>query len=242
MQHSCSPICSRDGGIETAHRFFAGTASTYDLCVDLCTLGMDRWWKKKILRKVPGAPGHMLDQACGTGILTLLLARSFTSCRITGVDLHREYLDLAARKARALGLKNVHWVQGRAEEVIFREQYDFITSSYLAKYADMDLLVQGAGKMLRQGGVLAVHDFSYPRSRFLSGALGIYFRIMRTSGSRAFPQWKIVFNELEAFLKQSRWVSELTSSLEKNGFSMITTEHLTMGFATIVSAVHRGRV
>ena len=226
-------------GIETARRFFAGTAPTYDLSVRLWTLGLDQWWKRKILGKIPAFPERLLDQACGTGILTLQMARRFSACRVIGIDIHREYLTLAARKAESLGLGNVQWVQGRAEDVILKGRYDCIVSSYLAKYADINLLIRGAEKMLRPGGVLVIHDFTYPRGPFFSEALGIYFRIMRTFGSRVLPQWRIVFSELEGFLKQSRWVSELISSLERNGFVMILAEKLSFGFATVISAVRK---
>jgi demethylmenaquinone methyltransferase/2-methoxy-6-polyprenyl-1,4-benzoquinol methylase len=225
-----------NAGFETARRFFANTASTYDRCVLVWTLGLDQRWKRKILGQIPLAPRCMIDQACGTGILTLQIASRFPSCRVIGVELHREYLSLAAQKADVLGVSNVHWVQGRAEDVVLKGQYDCITSSYLAKYADMDRLVQGARKMLRDGGVLVVHDFTYPRKRLLSTALGLHFQIMRALGTLAFPQWRIVFHELEAFLKTSRWVPELISSLEKNGFCRIRAKRLTFGFATIVSA------
>jgi demethylmenaquinone methyltransferase/2-methoxy-6-polyprenyl-1,4-benzoquinol methylase len=225
-----------DAGLETARRFFANTASTYDRCVLLWTLGLDRCWKREILGQIPHAPRWMIDQACGTGILTLQMARRFPRCRVIGVDLHLEYLSLAARKAEALSVGNVQWVQGRVEDVVLKGQYDCITSSYLAKYADMDRLVQGAGKMLREGGVLVIHDFTYPRRRLLSTALGVYFHIMRMLGNRAFPQWRLVFHELEDFLKTSQWVPELISSLDKNGFRSIRAKRLALGFATIVTA------
>lgn len=227
-------------GLKTARRFFAGTASSYDRCVLLWTLGLDRWWKKKILEQIPARPGSLVDQACGTGILTLQMAGRFPGCRIIGIDLHREYLSLAFGKARALGLDNIHWVQGRAEDVILKEKYDAITSSYLAKYADLDLLVRGAGKMLKKGGVMVVHDFAYPRTRLLSSALGAYFLIMRTMGRRFFPQWEIVFSELEDFLRCSQWLPELISCLRRNGFGNIRSRYLSFGFAAIVSATNQG--
>ena len=39
-------------GIDTAHRFFSGTGSSYDLIANLCTFGFDFWWKRKILRHI----------------------------------------------------------------------------------------------------------------------------------------------------------------------------------------------
>lgn len=226
-------------GLRAAHRFFAGTASSYDLTVHVWTLGLDRLWKKKILAKIPPVPERMIDQACGTGILTLQMARRYPGCKIVGVDLHRDYITLAARKAGMMGLGNVHWVQGRAEDVVLRGRYDAITSSYLAKYAELDRLVRTCGRMLRTGGVLVMHDFTYPRRRILTHALGLYFRIMRAVGGRTLPEWRIVFNELEDFLRQSRWVSGLISALQRNGFGMIRREELTLGFSTIVSAVKK---
>ena len=224
--------------VEIAHRFFLGTGSTYDLTVHLWTLGLDRWWKTRILDKVPSGPRRILDQACGTGILTFLMARKFPCCEIVGVDLHREYLSEAMRKARAMSITNVQFVQGLAEEVSLRGPFDCITSSYLAKYARLDRLVAGARRMLRPGGILIMHDFTYPRSRFVSRILGSYFRLMQTLGSPAFPQWKNVFSELEGFLRQTRWVTELVDSLVANAFKAIRVRSITLGLGTLVYAAN----
>ena len=225
-------------GVETAHRFFDGTASTYDAAVRFWTVGMDWWWKKRIVDKIPPVPQRILDQGCGTGILTFRMARNFPACRIVGVELHQEYISLAAQKARVMGVNNVELILGRAEDVVLREQFDCITSSYLAKYADVEDLVRGAKRMLRASGVLIIHDFIFPRNRLAAHILGIYFRFMQTLGRRWFPQWKNVFNELEDLLRQSRWVSELVILLERCGFRRIRVERLAPGIAAIVSATN----
>lgn len=219
-----------------ARRFFPGTAASYDLTVHLWTFGLDWWWKKRLLDKVPPGSRRILDQACGTGILTFRMARRFPSARITGVDLHREYLLEAARKAESRGIKNVQFIQGLAEEVSLRDRFDCITSSYLAKYAHMENLIAGAGRMLRRGGVLIMHDFTYPRNSYIASTMGLYFRVMQAVGSRAFPEWKNVFFELEGFLRESRWVSDLVASLEKNAFEEIHVERFTLGAAGLVYA------
>lgn len=108
---------STSSGVETANRFFEGTGRSYDLIVDLCTLGFDLWWKERLLRMIPPKPARIVDQACGTGSLTFKIARRFPSCRVTGVELRSEYLDLARAKARSLKLDNVDFLLGRAEEV-----------------------------------------------------------------------------------------------------------------------------
>lgn len=236
---SIAPGTSSYRKVYAARRFFAENAATYDLVVHLWTLGLDRFWKRKIIAEIPPAPRRLIDQACGTGILTLRLTRRFPGCRVFGVDLNPEYLALAERKAGASGLGNVAFIQGRAEDVFLKASFDGIASSYLAKYADLEKLVETAARMLRRGGVLVMHDFTYPENPFARFFLGVYFRIMQALGSHAFPRWKTVFHELEDFLKQSRWVSELVAALETHGFRGIDARRFTLGCAAVVSAVRR---
>ena len=127
-------------GVALAHRFFSGTGASYDHIVNLCTFGVDRWWKKKILSAVSPGPVRIVDQACGTGILTFKLATRFPQAHVIGVELREEYLTIAKQKAAALHLNNVDLILGRAEEVCL-SNIDCITSSYLAKYAEIPKLI-----------------------------------------------------------------------------------------------------
>ena len=127
-------------GVDTARRFFSGTGSSYDLIANLCTVGMDIPWKTKIIEKIPPNCRHIVDQACGTGILTFKIARRFPYCRVTGVELRDEYLNVARQKARAMRLRNVEFILGRVEDVRLDALVDGITSSYLAKYAELGSL------------------------------------------------------------------------------------------------------
>jgi demethylmenaquinone methyltransferase/2-methoxy-6-polyprenyl-1,4-benzoquinol methylase len=224
-------------GVETARRFFSGTSTSYDLIVNLCTLGFDLHWKRKILQKIPSHPLRIVDQACGTGILTLKIAQRFPSCRVTGVELRDEYLRLARMKAKTLNVRNVDFVLGRAEEVQVDGPLDCITSSYLAKYAEMDSLIRNIGTMLRPGGFVVMHDFTYPRGSLFTGLWEFYFTILQRVGSLCFPEWKNAFFELPGFLRQSRWLSEVLAELRTNGFTRVCSNSLTWGTSAIVTAV-----
>jgi demethylmenaquinone methyltransferase/2-methoxy-6-polyprenyl-1,4-benzoquinol methylase len=226
-------------GVELVHRFFAGTGPTYDLIANLCTVGFDISWKTKIMRKIPPKPAHIIDQACGTGILTLRIARRFPSCRVTGVELRSEYLDIAKRKAASMKMKNLEFILGRAEDIVLNGPIDCIVSSYLAKYAELGSLVGNAAAMLRRGGVLAMHDFTYPDGDTFPRIWDYYFKILRTAGARFFPRWKTVFEELPQFLRRTRWVTELPLFLRENGFTCIRIESLTLGTSAIVTATRR---
>lgn len=230
---------TRDAAPEVVERFFAGTGRSYDRIVAACTLGFDRQWKRTMLRSIPPNPAAVLDQASGTGILTFAIATRFPKCRVIGVELRREYLIEAERRRKLLGLANVEFVQGRAEDVRLRLPLDAITSSYLAKYAELDVLVSNAGQMLREGGRLILHDFTYPTVRAFAAVWALHFRLLQTLGVRASPEWREAFFGLPALLRETRWVDELGNALRGGSFQDISVRSLTFGAAALVTATRR---
>jgi len=225
-----------DPRIELVHRFFSGTGTTYDWIVNLCTLGADIWWKKRILEKIPKESTCILDQGCGTGILTFQIARKFPHGRVVGVELRDEYLDIAREKGKMLKFGNVEFILGRAEDVLLEENFDCVTSSYLAKYVELERLIRNLKKMLRNGGILVMHDFTYPRNRAVAGVWEFYFRLLQTAGDWKYPQWREVYHSLPGFLREANWVPELIRILRQNAFSEIHTRSLTFGTSAIVTA------
>ncbi len=222
--------------LEVVQRFFSGTGFSYDQVATICTCGFDKYWKKKIIEIIPAHPACIVDQACGTGILTLKIARRFPDCRVIGVELRDEYLTIAREKAQTLGISNVEFILGRAEDVVLEGGCDCITSSYLAKYAELETLISNAEKMLRPGGIVIMHDFAYPSNPVFLLLWQTYFKLLRTLGSRIFPEWRTVFYELPEFLRQTTWLYDSLAIMKENGFSDVTSKSLTFGSSAIVTA------
>jgi demethylmenaquinone methyltransferase / 2-methoxy-6-polyprenyl-1,4-benzoquinol methylase len=221
---------------ELAEQFFSGNGATYDQIASFSTLGLDGWWKRKVLNKIPKTSHRIIEQASGTGILTFKIARLFPKCRIIGVELHKEYLNIARKKARDLQLTNVEFIHGRAEEVILDGEFDCIASAYLAKYVDLDLLVAHAKKMLREGGVLIMHELTRPTNPLFVGLWKMHFKFLQTYGKWKYPEWDMAFRDLPLLLAKTQWVDELTRALRANKFSDIKVEYLLFGASVIVSA------
>lgn len=219
-----------------AHRFFDGTAATYDRVARVCTWGADAWWKHRMLAQVPKTATDVLEQACGTGILSVKIARLLPRCRIIGVDMEEGYLARARRKVLFFGLANVGFIAGRAEEVRLDREFDCVISSYLAKYVNLPAIVDGAWRMLREGGHIIMHDFTYPPNLAITALWRLHFVFLRCVAARLYPEWRPAFDCLPALLQQSTWVRDLCDSLRARGFSSITVESLTFGTAAIVTA------
>lgn len=225
-----------DPKIEIVHRFFSGTGPTYDFVVNLNTFGFDTWWKRKIMEKILEGSTRVMDQGCGTGILTLQIARKLPNCRVIGVELRDEYLNIAREKVQALNLSNVEFILGKAEDVFFEDKFDCITSSYLAKYAKLEVLIQNIKRMLRNGGMLIMHDFTYPRNRTFAIIWEFYFKLLQTLGEWKYPEWREIYYGLPELLRETKWVTELTKTLAEKDFSDVHIQYFTMGTSAIVTA------
>jgi demethylmenaquinone methyltransferase / 2-methoxy-6-polyprenyl-1,4-benzoquinol methylase len=221
---------------ESAERFFSGNAWSYDHIARVSTLGLDGWWKRKILKKIPKAADRILEQASGTGILTCKIARLFPKSRVIGVELHEEYLKVARKKVRDLDLSNVEFIHGRAEDVILKGGFDCIVSDYLAKYVDLDLLVAHAWRMLRKGGLLIMHELTRPTNPQFLVLWSIHFKFLQAYGNWKHPEWNMALNDVPFLLTTTRWVDELTRALRANRFSDIEIENQIFGASVIVSA------
>ncbi len=205
--------------------------------VNFATFGIDRRWKRRIVDLIPPNSTRVLDLACGTGISTFAIANRYPNCHVVGVELRDEYLQIARQKVHKFRIRNVELVLCRAEDYQSGEPFDCITSSYLAKYADLKRLTRNTKKMLKKGGLLLMHDFTYPPKAYLVWIWRFYFKTLQLIGSRLFPAWREIYYGLPALIQETRWVPELKEALRENGFKDIQIEYL-MAYG---SAVVTGR-
>jgi len=150
--------------------------------------------------------------------------------------LRDEYLNIAREKVQILKLSNVEFILGRAEDVLLEDKFDCITSSYLAKYADLEVLIQNIKQMLRDGGRLIMHDFTYPRNRAFAKIWEFYFKLLQTIGEWKYPQWQEIYYGLPELLRETKWIPELVNILAEKGLSDIHVQYFTLGTSAIVTA------
>jgi demethylmenaquinone methyltransferase/2-methoxy-6-polyprenyl-1,4-benzoquinol methylase len=224
--------------VALVERFFAGTERSYDAMVHWATLGFDGRWKRRMLAHIPDGDGPVLDLACGTGISTLSIARRFPGRLVIGVELRDEYLRIAREKVAHGAIPNVEFALCRAEDFETALRFDCVTSSYLAKYADLSRLTARSRKMLRHGGLLMMHDFTFPPTASLIALWRLYFLLMRNSVARAFPEWSEIYRGLPKLIEATRWLIELQDALARNQFRNVKVEHLTLYGSAIVTAVN----
>ncbi len=156
---------------------FDTIARTYDRLNRLMTLGLDRCWRKRALRRVQG---NVLDVACGTGDMAVSLVER--GCTVTGIDLSEEMLSIARQKAPM-----VTFMIADAEHLPFPDaSFDAVTCAFGVR--NFVHLEQGLNEMLRvlkPGGQLVIIELATPDSPLVKPFYNLYTRrIIPWLGSR----------------------------------------------------------
>jgi demethylmenaquinone methyltransferase/2-methoxy-6-polyprenyl-1,4-benzoquinol methylase len=215
-------------GHERAKRFFTpSNAASYDKVARLATFGQDSTWKREVIKAI-GGRNSVLELACGTGVLSSMLAGAGKN--VVGIDLTFEYLCASRQKL---------WtavVQGTAEVLPCKgESFDAVVSSYLAKYVDIQNVVEECWRVLKPGGIAVFHDFAYPGG-IMRGFWNAHFALLRVAGRSFATSWKTVFEQLDDVIKKSDWAKQTTSALYSKRFRSVSCKYYTGGTAAIVTA------
>jgi len=231
MMTETSAPKGRTNRVALVESFFHGTGDTYDQNVHLATWGRDRQWKEELLSFIK-QPERIMDLACGTGILALEMARRF-GCHVTGVELRGEYLDICRERAAEHGWTDrTHWIESNAEDVLLDEQFDTITSCYIPKYVNLDVLVPNMVKMLAPGGLFIMQDFSYPEEKWVQDIFDDHFERMkeRINGEG----WDTMWEQLPDVVRLSTWVQDTARNMREQGLVDVTIVPQSRGLSTLV--------
>ena len=192
-------------------KFFGKTAGTYDSVAKWATLGKDEYWKKQILNHIPKGES-ILDLACGTGILTRKIAKKFPNAKVVGIDITKEYLEIA--KKNSTDYKNITFIHQDAESLLLNSKFDWIISSYIPKYCNPEILVKNCVDHLNPGGSIIFHDFIYPKNKLVQKIWNAHFVVLRFLG-KFFPSWKEAFSELPELIRKSSWLKNYENIMRK---------------------------
>ena len=129
---------------------YRGTASYYDRF----RLPYPRELVDDLCRRAAASGGRLLDLACGPGTVTFALSDRFDE--VWAVDQEPETVAFGARKAAEMGVENVRWITGRAEDVVPDETFDLVTIGTAFHRLDRERVAGRAMQWLRPGGHLAL--------------------------------------------------------------------------------------
>lgn len=132
--------------------------------------------------------GTCLDVGCGSGTLSIAVAKRNPQAKVVGVDLWgAEYASFSQRlcesNARAEGVGNTSFQPGDARHLAFEDgSFDAVTSNYVYHNvvgSNKQDLLRETLRVLRRGGTFAIHDLMGP-ARY--GDMQAFVKSLRSEG------------------------------------------------------------
>ena len=210
---------------------FDSIAPTYDRLNHILSFGIDRSWRRRLVRRVvdsvpSGGTVKVLDVACGTGDVSLALRRK--GMDITGADISGKMLDIARVKA-----PDIEFVYGNAAGLPFGDgTFDCVTIAFGIRNFDMrSQCIRELRRVLKDGGMLAIVEFSIPRNRLWRGLYTMYFKHVLPTIGRLISRQAYAYTYLPESSFDFPAPAMFCRELEEGGFREVTAESMTGGVA-----------
>jgi demethylmenaquinone methyltransferase / 2-methoxy-6-polyprenyl-1,4-benzoquinol methylase len=178
-----SPAGARDqnAASQAVREMFTAIAPRYDLLNHVLSCNVDRlwWWRTaRTFRHILQRPqAQVLDLCCGTGDMTLALARRAGEQRTTpiiGADFSHAMLQRATQKTQA---RNIQLIEADALRLpLAGDRFDLVVSAFgFRNLANYDAGLEEILRVLKPEGEIGILDFSEPKG-VLGKIYSVYFR------------------------------------------------------------------
>ena len=168
---------------------FDTIARTYDRLNRVMTFGLDRRWRRRAARElpIPNSQFSILDVACGTGDMAVSLAER--GCKVTGIDLSEEMLEIARRKTASATfyLLPFTFYLGDAEALPFAEgEFDAVTCAFgVRNFVHLEKGLNEMLRVLKPGGRMVILELATPDCKLIKPFYNIYTKnVIPCLGSR----------------------------------------------------------
>ena len=147
---------------QAIEELFNSISSKYDFLNDIFSFRLHRLWKRKLLDILNPTFGEKwIDLCCGTGDMSILLARYMKSSKnITGIDSASQALRVAIQRSKE-NCTSIEWIHGNALETnLSSKQFDGLLMAYgLRNLSSPEVGLKEAFRILKPGGRAGILDF-----------------------------------------------------------------------------------
>lgn len=218
---------------------FNNIAGRYDLMNTLMSMGLDKSWRKFVVRRAElRTGGYGLDVCCGTGMLTMEQARAAgASGKVTGLDFSENMLAVARENIKDFDLRdNIQLIQGNAMELPFEDNtFDCATVGWgLRNVPDILTAVKEMTRVVKPGGKVISLDMGQPSAPVFKQVYWLCFEKVIPAMGRLWASNKGAYDYLHDSAKVFPHQAELARMFAEAGLVETGYHDLTGGVVAVV--------
>jgi len=220
---------------------FDAIATKYDFLNHLLSAGIDRRWRRRAIRSLAlTGRERVLDLCTGTGDLAIAARTARpAAARVVGVDFAAAMLRVGHDKLRRRRLtEDVALVRGDATRIpAAGASVDAVTIAFgIRNVENINAACDEIYRVLKQGGRLAVLEFSIPTTPAVRGVYLWYFNHLLPRIGRLVSRHHAAYLYLPASVGAFASPGEFVKILRQSGFVDVSAVPLTMGIVFLYTA------
>lgn len=235
------PQTNKEGKKAIVESMFDSIAWRYDFLNHFLSFSIDRIWRKKAIREISKLKNNpaILDVATGTGDLAIA-AIKLNPSKITGIDISKKMLEIGRIKIKQKGLSGrIELILGDSENIPFCDN-SFDVAMVAFGVRNFSNPVKGLSEMkrvVRDGGVVMVLEFSKPSGFLFKTVYNFYFRNILPFFGKLFSKDKSAYKYLPDSVMKFPDNEEFLKIMSQAGFSGTRQMKLTGGVASIYTGI-----
>lgn len=225
-------VCKNTNDIE---KMFSAIAPTYDMLNRLLSLGIDRKWRKKAVKKLAPISGVYLDVAAGTGDMAVEILRGGKNARVIAADRSLEMLKAGIQKTAGL---NVIHERLDALALSFKDDcFNGVTCAFgIRNFSNLKAGLKEMLRVLKPGGNLVVLEFTTPSNPVVRRIYLFYFTRLLPFIGRVVSGHGGAYSYLTESVLDFPDGRELKKIFIEVGFRDISFAPLTFGICRLIHA------
>jgi demethylmenaquinone methyltransferase/2-methoxy-6-polyprenyl-1,4-benzoquinol methylase len=226
---------------EVVESMFDSIAWRYDFLNHFLSFGIDRLWRKRVIRLISKyyKNPYILDVATGTGDLAIE-AMKLNPVKIIGIDISGNMLEIGKAKVIKKGFsEKIELLQGDSESIPFGDNmFDVVMVAFGVRNFSVPLKgLTEMRRVIRNGGMVIVLEFSKPSGFPFRPVYNFYFRNILPFFGKLVSKDKAAYSYLPDSVMSFPDNEEFLNLLRSAGLSDTHQIKLTGGVASIYTGI-----
>jgi demethylmenaquinone methyltransferase/2-methoxy-6-polyprenyl-1,4-benzoquinol methylase len=216
---------------------FDSIAWRYDFLNHFLSFGIDNLWRRRVIRIISKSykNPYILDVATGTADLAIA-AIKLNPTKITGIDISGNMISIGKEKIKKKGLSGIiELIEGDSEKILFSDNtFDVAMVAFgVRNFSDPLKGLSEMNRVIRNGGMIIVLEFSKPTSLLFGPVYNFYFRNILPNMGKIFSKNKGAYSYLHDSVMKFPDNEKFIQLLKEAGFINNQQLKLTGGVASI---------
>ena len=220
---------------------FNGIAGSYDFLNHLLSLGIDRYWRKVLVKHIlVRNPTNALDIATGTGDIAIALYK--VGIETTGIDIADQMVEVAMAKCNTLNKSSIPlpgFLIASADDIPYPDNsFQLVTIGFgIRNFENRKRAIEEIFRVLTVGGELAILEFAEPRNKLWSAIYKFYFHNILPLIGKLISKDMDAYRYLPESVSQFPQYKDFCKELEDLGFANSKFKPLTGGVSILYTAL-----